>query len=604
MPRISIFYRGSDAAVTDGPLFDRVTARFGKDAEFMDVDDIPFGVDFREHINNALAEIDLLVVVIGPKWIGADRRGRVRIEEINDPIRIVVETALARGVPVVPIHVEGTTMPASAAPPESLSALPQGNAAEANTRRNFHPHMDRLIRSMDKIPKELSSRTSNAARLASSRVPKEAVVVSLIAILAISVGTAWYLSHSPHGKANLQAASIGSSSSASETKQGFFDQAKRIATAQAWERAKQTATLSGWDDFLAKVASGVYQAGPLSDQAREERAKLVTQATQAAFNQARRDGTVEAWDNFLSKIDSGEYQNGPLADQARKARAKIIGELRTQKGFEKAKRTNTLQAWDDFLAKIDAGEYQKGPMADQARQERTKLQQTNEETGFWNSIKDSKKQSLYQAYLGRYPTGTFADIAKAHLQNFETVDLPGSTETFSDKDVISDPGLLKELRGRLYDLNFDPGPPDGSDIGAINAAIHEFEQKNALPVTDAPSMGLLRRLRAVGPLKPWGAIVYDAKRKKWGMSWGKDTRADAVAHAQLSCDAGSSCPIELSFFGTECAAFAHSESGWAIVARGDIGKAKEASTADCAKRGEACRIIASVCADGRFRIAR
>ena len=47
--------------------------------------------------------------------------------------------------------------------------------------------------------------------------------------------------------------------------------------------------------------------------------------------------------------------------------------------------------------------------------------------------------------------------------------------------------------------------------------------------------------------------------------------------------------------------FALSGSSWAIVARDDIQRAKQAALDDCRKRGRSCRVIASVCADGAER---
>jgi hypothetical protein len=111
----------------------------------------------------------------------------------------------------------------------------------------------------------------------------------------------------------------------------------------------------------------------------------------------------------------------------------------------------------------------------------------------------------------------------------------------------------------------------------------------------------VRRLRDIGGLKPWGAIVYSRATSKWGMSWSEDTRKAAVASAQAPCG-GSQCPIEISFFGTECGVFAHSGSGWAIMARESIEKARADALSECRKGGKACRIIASVCADGAGRV--
>ena len=114
-------------------------------------------------------------------------------------------------------------------------------------------------------------------------------------------------------------------------------------------------------------------------------------------------------------------------------------------------------------------------------------------------------------------------------------------------------------------------------------------------------MDLLRRLRDAPRLKPWGAIVFDRDRAKWGMAWGEDTRKAAVANAKASCGGDANCSVEVSFFGSACGVFAHSALGWAIDARADIGKATDAAVAECSKRAGGCRIVASVCADGSHR---
>jgi hypothetical protein len=39
----------------------------------MDIDNIPIGVDFREHVKGVLLQNDILVAVIGPHWLGGGR---------------------------------------------------------------------------------------------------------------------------------------------------------------------------------------------------------------------------------------------------------------------------------------------------------------------------------------------------------------------------------------------------------------------------------------------------------------------------------------------------------------------------------------------------
>jgi hypothetical protein len=228
--------------------------------------------------------------------------------------------------------------------------------------------------------------------------------------------------------------------------------------------------------------------------------------------------------------------------------------------------------------------------------------QANLEITFWNSIKGEKNPRLFEAYLRRYPAGAFSDIARITLDGLKTAALTPPPAKVDDKAPISDPGLLKEVRERLYELNFDPGPFEGPDTEEAREAIREYEQQSSLPQTGAATMGLLRKLRGVGGLKPWGAIVYGKDNENWGMAWTEATRKAAVEHARASCGGDPKrCPVEISFFGTECGVFAHSSSSWAITARDDIAKARQAALADCSKRGKSCQVIASVCADGAER---
>jgi hypothetical protein len=230
------------------------------------------------------------------------------------------------------------------------------------------------------------------------------------------------------------------------------------------------------------------------------------------------------------------------------------------------------------------------------------LDDTRLELAFWESIKNDKNPELFQAYLNRYPHGVFADIATINLRQQKTAALESATvEQPNDKVQLSDTASLHEVRERLFELNFDPGPFDGPVSAATHQSIREFEEANKLASTGELTQGLLRRLRDISGLKPWGSIVYAKASNKWGMAWSLDTRKAAVASARASCGDASQCSTEISFFGTQCGVFAHSESSWAMVARADIQKAREDALSDCRRKGKACRVIASVCADGAQR---
>jgi hypothetical protein len=165
----------------------------------------------------------------------------------------------------------------------------------------------------------------------------------------------------------------------------------------------------------------------------------------------------------------------------------------------------------------------------------------------------------------------------------------------SDGEPVEDTKDIAEIQERLYELNYDPGEADGVAGARTREAISEFQKNAGLDADGKATRGLLTRLKSLGGLKPWGAIVYSAARQDWGMAWSAESRKQAIEEAQSSCGKNRGCEAELTFFGTECGAFAHSDNGWAIVARTSLADAKKAALEEC--RGN-CRVIATVCADG------
>jgi formylglycine-generating enzyme required for sulfatase activity len=151
MPKLFISYRREDSEHAAGHLYERLEAHFGREAVFMDVDDIPFGVDFRQHLDEAVGRCDILLAVIGEGWLhvchkGGSRQGQRRLDDPGDFVRIEIESALARGIPVIPVLVGGATMPAATDLPDCLKELAYRNAAEVRPGRDFRGHVDRLIR--------------------------------------------------------------------------------------------------------------------------------------------------------------------------------------------------------------------------------------------------------------------------------------------------------------------------------------------------------------------------------------------------------------------------------------------------------------------------
>ena len=95
MSKILISYRREDSADVTGRIDDRLVQQFGRQAVFVDVDSIPFGLDFRKHLDEQVAKCDVFLAVIGPDWMGPkDSQGKTRLEDPRDFVRIEIESAL------------------------------------------------------------------------------------------------------------------------------------------------------------------------------------------------------------------------------------------------------------------------------------------------------------------------------------------------------------------------------------------------------------------------------------------------------------------------------------------------------------------------------
>jgi ABC-type amino acid transport substrate-binding protein len=148
--RIFISYRREEAAYPAGWLFNRLADSYGKDQIFKDVDNIELGEDFVERITAAVGSCDVLLALIGPQWLTiADERGQRRLDSSDDFVRLEIEAALTRKVLVIPILVDGASMPDADQLPPSLAKLVRRQALELSPNR-FEFDTSRLLKVLDK----------------------------------------------------------------------------------------------------------------------------------------------------------------------------------------------------------------------------------------------------------------------------------------------------------------------------------------------------------------------------------------------------------------------------------------------------------------------
>lgn len=153
MSRIFISYRRADSAAMCGRIYDRLVAKFGRRDVFKDVDSIPLGVDFAQHIRDVLKDCDVEFVIIGRHWLDATGPDGRRLDDPDDFVRLEVEGALAGGMLVVPLLVDGATMPSADQLPESLRALALRNGMPVRYDPDFEGDMRRVIAHLEQARK-------------------------------------------------------------------------------------------------------------------------------------------------------------------------------------------------------------------------------------------------------------------------------------------------------------------------------------------------------------------------------------------------------------------------------------------------------------------
>ena len=142
--KIFISYRHEDSNYVSGRIYDHLLNKLHNASLYKDVDSIPLGVDFREHIRNSVGQCSILLAVIGDHW-AVNKAGINRLLDETDWVRIEVETALNRDIPVIPLLIDGAKIPTADILPESLQALQFRNGMPIRPDPDFHHDMQRLL---------------------------------------------------------------------------------------------------------------------------------------------------------------------------------------------------------------------------------------------------------------------------------------------------------------------------------------------------------------------------------------------------------------------------------------------------------------------------
>ena len=169
--KIFISYRREDTAANALGIGQYLEHRFGRKNVFIDVD-MRAGTKFPDVLQQRLAECKVLLALIGPGWLSArDEQGCRRLDNSDDWVRLEIAHALKRNITVIPVRVNGATLPAKEGLPNDIRGLLDHQAVSVTTT-GFRNEMAGLARDIRAIPSTLAWR-----RLA-------AIATSMLVVLA------------------------------------------------------------------------------------------------------------------------------------------------------------------------------------------------------------------------------------------------------------------------------------------------------------------------------------------------------------------------------------------------------------------------------------
>jgi len=121
--------------------------RQGRDT-FSDMDMFGAG-DFRESIRKAVESADVVMVLVGERWLDD-----ARSDELSSPgewVQVELELAFATGTPVLPVLVHGSSMPEAERLPETIRDFAYQQAASVRSDAHFADDAMRVCTMLDQL---------------------------------------------------------------------------------------------------------------------------------------------------------------------------------------------------------------------------------------------------------------------------------------------------------------------------------------------------------------------------------------------------------------------------------------------------------------------
>lgn len=303
---------------------------------------------------------------------------------------------------------------------------------------------------------------------------------------------------------------------------------------RAFEAAQDADTLDAWRDYLSDFPTGAFRAQATDaierlentpdrvetalNLSRDERRAIQRDLTLLGFNPRGIDGlfgpgtrgAITAWQTREGLDPHGFLDRDQilrLASQSARRAAELEAEARArqeeQDRQDRAFWRDTGAGRDEVALRAYLGRYPDGLFADIARErlaeidERRRREAAVLDRAAWDDAVARDTVPAYRAYLAEFPEGAFADAAHERIAELTAPPPPDLDEARAVEAAMNLPQISRLLiERRLAQAGFDPGRVDGVFDDRTRRAIRRYQRAADLPVTGFLTEPLVSRLLA------------------------------------------------------------------------------------------------------------
>ena len=140
-------------------------------------------------LRDEVGRCSALLAIIGDKWLDLrDEHGQRRLESETDFVRVEIATALDRGIPVIPVLIDGTTIPPTELLPTNIEELARRHALQVHYV-SFHHDIEKLVAHLERRFSEHFQSKRGGLKRATAYFR---TVVAWIAATVVAIFIGWY----------------------------------------------------------------------------------------------------------------------------------------------------------------------------------------------------------------------------------------------------------------------------------------------------------------------------------------------------------------------------------------------------------------------------